>query len=165
MQISVVHPVVETSRYVCNVDFDRMASFISAGGTILVDAVINVFITTRLSQILIKAHANRNGFTSRSANSKNKENNILLAVIIWNILQSFVAWSLDTSTVCRVLFSITKSSNEIDFAAYALKTFFSISMSYLVTMDTKIVKMIEVNISKEGEKENTKDIENIHKSL
>ncbi|CAG8554444.1 775_t:CDS:2 [Diversispora eburnea] len=115
--------------------------------SICVDFSIDLYVTFRLIQILRSSSNNLAGFnTSTRGNTKH---NLFTGVIYWNFVRLGVAFLLNLSAFV-VLLTATKPLNYDQFAPiFFFNTLAFVLMSYVVTVDAEIVKVIN-NQNKKG---------------
>ncbi|RHZ88698.1 hypothetical protein Glove_21g151 [Diversispora epigaea] len=138
-QIPVIHPKQGfLSTYNCELNIS--ANYIPFIGAVLMDMIINIFVATSFNKILYDAGENRK--ITSSAGNNLKRNNIFTAIMIWNILQSIVAWLMNAIIACHIIFE-NRIGPELKLIIYLLNSFFCILMTYIVSMDVEVVKRIE----------------------
>jgi hypothetical protein len=103
-------------------------------GFVAVDFVIDVYITVRLAQIL--GRANRKYSRTVSVPSDGGQT-LFTAVLWWNFIRVFVAGLVDALALYTVL---TKNLDDVLFNT--LQAVVCIAMSYVLTFDADIVRMI-----------------------
>ena len=133
-------------------------------GAVLADLIVNIFVTTKLNVILIKANLNQKEFIGStieisgssgisSSLNMSKKKNVFTSVLLWNVLQSIVAWFMNTAIASRIIFENKRIDSELKLSINFLNAVFCILTSYILTMDAKIVKTIRKIISNQREEE------------
>jgi len=102
-----------------------------------IDFIIDVFVTIRLVQILTKA--NRNATQIASKKSHQTKRSLFTAVMYWNFLRLFVAFILNVVSSL----DLRGQWDQIPEMTYTLQSFLGIALSYVVTVDAEIVRVIE----------------------
>ncbi|CAG8513350.1 7757_t:CDS:2 [Diversispora eburnea] len=113
---------------------------------IVTDFSIDIYITVRLVQILLKANKNTAGL--RVNVGREKKRTLFTAVMYWNFVRLAVAFGINLMAVLNLL-PLTSEFGQY-FVKLFFNTFFFVLMSYVVTVDAEIVKVIE------GENQNKK---------
>lgn len=117
---------------------------------ISIDILIDLYVTVRLIQVL--RSANRNVAGLRANMSRKTKRTLFTAVMYWNFVRLGVAFGLNVTTLASNLTGKLHANYDLDQIATRnfFQTFFFIVMSYVVTVDAEIVKVIE------GEDQNKK---------
>ncbi|CAG8583441.1 10214_t:CDS:2 [Diversispora eburnea] len=126
--------------------------------TVVIDFLIDIYITVRLVQVLRIANENAAGLGS-SVGRKTKRT-LFTAVMYWNFVRLAVAFGLNLITVVVLVTRSTRIGSIPDqlVAITFFNTFFFILMSYVVTVDAEIVKVIEgENQNKKGSSKSTSE--------
>jgi hypothetical protein len=109
-------------------------------GFIFLDFLIDIFVTIRLVQILNDGNRNSAEVTSIIGrnDSPTRRTSLFTAVLYWNFLRLTIDFFYNSLTVLTIL------NHNIDIIIIeTLLCFFTISQSYLITVDAEIVKVIE----------------------
>ncbi|CAG8565315.1 10250_t:CDS:2 [Diversispora eburnea] len=128
---------------------------------VIIDFLIDIYITVRLVQVL--RIANKNVVGLRASGGRKTKRTLFTAVMYWNFVRLAVAFGLNVMTVVGVV-STFSAINNIGFtrdqriSVLFFNTFFSILLSYVVTVDAEIVKVIEgENQNKKGSSKSTSE--------
>ncbi|CAB4492410.1 unnamed protein product [Rhizophagus irregularis] len=114
---------------------------------ILVEIFIDIYVTVRL--ILILKEANKN-VASLSTNMGRPKRSIFTAVIYWNFLRLFVIFIFHAFGFVD-LYILSQSLSPVTFAA---KCLINIFLSYVITADAEIVRVIEGKSNQGNNKRN-----------
>ncbi|CAB4412094.1 unnamed protein product [Rhizophagus irregularis] len=114
---------------------------------ILVEIFIDIYVTIRL--ILILKEANKN-VASLSTNMGRPKRSIFTAVIYWNFLRLFVIFIFHAFGFVD-LYTLSQSLIPVTFAA---KCLINIFLSYVITADAEIVRVIEGKSNQGNNKRN-----------
>lgn len=108
---------------------------------ILVEFIIDLFVTFRLVQVLVGA--NKNAAQVSTTNIKSKRS-LFTAVMYWNFLRLFVSFVFHFQAILDILpvFSEVPS--------FTSKAIVIIVLSYVITVDAEIVRVIEGKDKKKG---------------
>ncbi|CAG8468081.1 4845_t:CDS:2 [Cetraspora pellucida] len=110
-------------------------------GSVIIDFIIDVYVTARLVQILKRA--NRNAAQISTNMSHKSKRSLFTAVMYWNFLRMFFAFIFHLESMVTLFFGpILGDIYNIE-VAIPLKTFINIALSYVITVDAEIVKVIE----------------------
>ncbi|KAF0561128.1 hypothetical protein F8M41_025325 [Gigaspora margarita] len=114
------------------------------GGSVAVDFLIDIFVTVRLVQILLRA--NRNAAQISTNITHKTKRSLFTAVMYWNFLRMFIAFLVHTESTIGLIISAV-STNPQDFEEVTgditVKIVLYIALSYVITIDAEIVKVIE----------------------
>ncbi|GBB88776.1 hypothetical protein RclHR1_15380004 [Rhizophagus clarus] len=117
---------------------------------VAIEIIVDIYVTTRLIQVL--RNANRNA-AQISSNMVNKSKRTLFtAVMYWNFLRLFVAFVFHFAPIFNY---ITKGEDEV--VSNTIQTVINIILSYVITVDAEIVKVIEGREKKNGSSAGTAD--------
>ncbi|CAG8535384.1 31867_t:CDS:2 [Gigaspora margarita] len=122
-RVTVVYDPVSKAESCYSVYVTEQKYFIVA--SITLDLLIDIYVTVRLVQILRKA--NRNAAQISTNISHKSKRSLFTAVMYWNFLRMFLAF-------------LVHIESAID---YTIKLSLYIALSYAVTIDAEIVKVIE----------------------
>ncbi|CAG8626681.1 2029_t:CDS:2 [Funneliformis caledonium] len=116
------------------------------------DMLIEIYVTVRLVKILKRA--NRNAAQIRSNMDRKTKRTLFTAVIYWNFLRLAVVFV--TSTLSSIYIEIIPSSSfthqAIDKGIFSA---FTIIMSYVITVDAEIVRVVEGKYKKGSNNSNS----------
>nr|CAG8575200.1 2496_t:CDS:2 [Entrophospora candida] len=111
-------------------------------GAISFDLAIDLYVTIRLVQILNRANKNASQISSNI--TRKTKRSLFTAVIYWNFLRLFFALCYNVIIVYYTAFSIYKELNyEVTTFASAAQVLLVILLSYSITADAEIVRVIE----------------------
>ncbi|POG68088.1 hypothetical protein GLOIN_2v1778682 [Rhizophagus irregularis DAOM 181602=DAOM 197198] len=148
--------VPEVDVVICDVVTPSPLPYAVSG--ILVEFLIDIFVTFRLVQILVSA--NKNAF-QLSTNIKSKRS-LFTAVMYWNFLRLFISFIFHIQAIT----DIVKFSSEVP--SFTVKGIITIALSYVITTDAEIVRIIEgkdkKKVSSGGSAGTEKSLKSIHSS-
>ncbi|RHZ71730.1 hypothetical protein Glove_255g6 [Diversispora epigaea] len=132
--------------------------FKSETTSVCIDFSIDLYVTYRLIQIL---HSANNNIANLNPSMKgNTKRTLFTGVMYWNFARLGVAFLLNLNAIVALL--TTKLDKPLNLDQLATRTFFNtlafVLMSYVVTVDAEIVKVIK------GENQNKKESKNKKKS-
>jgi len=111
-------------------------------GAISFDLVIDLYVTIRLVQVLNRANKNATQISSNI--TRKTKRSLFTAVIYWNFLRLFLAICYNATIIYYAAFSIYRELNvEITTYTNAAQVFLVILLSYSITADAEIVRVIE----------------------
>ncbi|RHZ84617.1 hypothetical protein Glove_79g107 [Diversispora epigaea] len=146
-----------STRNYCWIDQKKLK--IAEPISLCIDFLIDIYITVRLVNVLRVANKNAAGLRS-SANKRTKRT-LFTAVMYWNFVRLAVAFGLNSMAAANLIFRNFHPYPTND--QYATIAFFQILcfilLSYVVTVDAEIVKVIEG-----GNKNNKKSSKSTSKS-
>ncbi|CAG8556971.1 5714_t:CDS:2 [Diversispora eburnea] len=140
---------------------DSFAVIIPETIIVSIDFLIDIFITVRLVQVL--RMANTNAASLRSSGSRKTKRTLFTAVMYWNFVRLAVAFGLNLMTVVGLIATFSEKygagfTRDQRIVVIFFNTFFFVLLSYVVTVDAEIVKVIE------GENQNKKGSSTSEKS-
>ncbi|CAG8637147.1 14603_t:CDS:2 [Rhizophagus irregularis] len=127
--------VPEVDIVSCHVDFFTPIPYGASG--IVVEFLIDIFVTFRLVQILVNANKN---VAQVSINIKSKRS-VFTAVMYWNFLRLFVSFVFHFMAVLDMIYVLPEVES------ITIKNIIYIALSYVISADAEIVQVIE---GKEG---------------
>ncbi|PKB97224.1 hypothetical protein RhiirA5_367507, partial [Rhizophagus irregularis] len=108
---------------------------------ILVEFLIDVFVTFRLVQVLVGA--NKNAAQVSTTNIKSKRS-LFTAVMYWNFLRLFISFVFHLQAILDIIPALT------EVPSFTIKAIVIIVLSYVITVDAEIVRVIEGKDKKKG---------------
>jgi len=132
--------VPEVDYIICDVNDTNPLPYGFSG--VVVEFFIDVFITIRLVQILRNANRNASQVTS---NIKSKRS-LFTAVMYWNFLRLFVAFVFHFTAILD-MFTVPFFD---EVASITVKSIIYLTLSYVITVDAEIVRVIEGKDKKKG---------------
>ncbi|PKY30291.1 hypothetical protein RhiirB3_447305 [Rhizophagus irregularis] len=131
--------VPEVDTVICDVVTPTPLPFGISG--IIVEFLIDMFVTYRLVQILVSA--NKNASQVSTTNIKGKRS-LFTAVIYWNFLRLFVSFAYHSLSILDIVDIFP------EIPSHTTKGIVAIALSYVITVDAEIVRVIEGKDKKKG---------------
>ncbi|RGB24545.1 hypothetical protein C1646_821542 [Rhizophagus diaphanus] len=146
--ISVPYFMYQRASTVYDPEYDLVGCYVDSYSPIpygisgiVVEIFIDLFVTFRLVQILI--NANKNAAQVSTTNIKSKRS-LFTAVMYWNFLRLFVSFVFH----CLAILDMTYFLPEVE--SITTKNIIYIALSYVITVDAEIVRVIEGKDKKKG---------------
>ncbi|RHZ78988.1 hypothetical protein Glove_153g55 [Diversispora epigaea] len=146
IRISVTRSVL---RNICVVDLRKQ--FVPETISLCIDFLIDIYVTCRLIQVFRNANMNAAGL--RESMSRKTKRTLFTAVMYWNFVRLAAAFGQNLMEVVNIATKRVNINVNRDWNATIafFNVFFVILMSYVVTVDAEIVKVIEGDYqNKEG---------------
>ncbi|CAB4496000.1 uncharacterized protein OCT59_026724 [Rhizophagus irregularis] len=131
--------VPEVDASICNIITPTPLPY--AVGGIATEFLIDLFVTFRLVQILISA--NKNAAQVSTTNIKSKRS-LFTAVMYWNFLRLFVSFIFHFQAILDI------AQIESEVPSFTAKIIVTITLSYVITVDAEIVRVIEGKDKRKG---------------
>ncbi|CAG8477851.1 24089_t:CDS:2, partial [Gigaspora rosea] len=141
-RVTVVYDPVSKAEACSTIYIPAQKYFIVA--SITLDIIIDIYVTVRLVQILRKA--NRNAAQISTNISHKSKRSLFTAVMYWNFLRMFLAFLVHIESAIGIALSYDyKVASDVTFVIidYSIKLSLYIALSYAITIDAEIVKVIE----------------------
>ncbi|CAG8495414.1 16287_t:CDS:1, partial [Acaulospora colombiana] len=130
-------------------DYNFKGSSNSQIAFVCVDSAIDIYVTVRL--VMILKRANKNSALIDSIINRKSKRTVFTAIIYWNFIRLLVAFGENvTYLVLIILASTTLVDINGATAESFFQCFFYVLMTYVVTADVEIVKVIEGKNYKRG---------------